>query len=487
MTNFRQVYGVGAGESKLFPKPIIANRAPAASDFNFPLGQKWIYESAGTSWTLGSVTTGSANWIAEGTGAVGGIVTVTGDAGGAISPLLGDVVLAGTAAQGISSSGAGNTVTFTASDATTAQKGVMETSTGAESIAGASVAVAVTPASLASKLGVQTDHGVMVAAGSAAAVTALAVGTNGQLLIGAAAADPAFATAASAGGSVTFTTGANTLDFAVTQATTAQIGGSRMSSDSEARVGTATNRVLTPSNVPALRALTDVTFSQNPVLQSAADTGAAPSGATGDVNVMACQDGAIMEQFIIGAGQTIIAPRMGANGLLVSLDLAATEGAEYNFGVLANGKHSYTIGTSPAFFVEARFRVADVTGAEPVLVGFRRNNANNAAYTAYTDYALIGLHDSVNPATVIIEDVLNGGVAVQTNTTDAWADGQTHTLRVLVSAAGVVTYLIDGIAPSVTQALTFDATDIVVPCFHLIHGAVAPGAINLVWFKCGLQ
>lgn len=232
----------------------------------------------------------------------------------------------------------------------------------------------------------------------------------------------------------------------------------------------------------------EITFQQSPILQSNLNTGAAPTGATGDVNLMMLQSGVIMEQFILGAGQTIIAPRMTASGLLVSGDLVATEGFEYNFGAArTNSRHAFTIGTSAAFFMEMSFTVADVSGAEPIFMGFRIAAANNATLTAYTDYALIGLNDAVNTGTVIISTELNGGGTTNTNTTDAWVDGATHTLRVNVSATGVVTYLIDGVAPTVTAAFTFDNGDVVCPIFRLTHGAAVPGAINWNTLKIGFQ
>jgi hypothetical protein len=240
---------------------------------------------------------------------------------------------------------------------------------------------------------------------------------------------------------------------------------------------------------PVLRANTTwiERFTQSPIMQSSLDTGVAPTGATGDVNLMCLQGGEIMQQFIIGAGQTIIAPRMDAVGLLVSLDLTNTEGAEYNWGMTPVSKHAYTVGTSPDVAFIMSFQVADVTGANPILMGFRKQEANNGTYTAYTDYALIGLNNGVNPGTVIIEDCLNGGAAVQTNTTDAWADGENHTLRVNVTTGGVVTYSIDGAAPTATHAFTFDNGDVISPFFHFVHGAVAPGAIEWTDMVCGPQ
>jgi hypothetical protein len=89
---------------------------------------------------------------------------------------------------------------------------------------------------------------------------------------------------------------------------------------------------------------------------------------------------------------------------------------------------------------------------------------------------------------IVLCTELNSGGQTLTNTTDAWGgDGATKTLKVLVSAAGVVTYTINGAAPSVTAAFTFDNGDVVAPFIRIEHGAVAPGAVNLVSMKCGFQ
>lgn len=272
----------------------------------------------------------------------------------------------------------------------------------------------------------------------------------------------------------------------IEQATTTQLGGATMSTDAETREGTSVTDMVNPANIYALKAYTDITPTQSPILQSAATTGAAPTGATGAVNIMNLQ-GESMEQFIMGAGQTIIAPRMGSSGLLVSLDLTDDEGAEYNWGAARlNSKHAYTIGTSAAFFIEWTFTVADVSGADPVLIGFRKSEANNGTFASYTDFAAIGL-SATDGANIWLKTRLNSGAVTSTDTTNTWVDLASHTLRVNVSAAGVVTYLVDGVAPTVTAAFTFDTTDVVCPFFHMLHGTTLPGAINWGRFKVGLQ
>jgi len=232
----------------------------------------------------------------------------------------------------------------------------------------------------------------------------------------------------------------------------------------------------------------DITFQASPVMQSALTTGAAPTGATGDVNLMCCQEGIIMEQFIIGAGQTIIAPRMSTNGLLVSLDLTATKGAEYNFGAARNNsRHAFTIGTSAAFFFELQYRINDMDGADPYIFGFRKVEANNGTWTAYSDYATMGMIASTSATNIVLATELNSGGTTITNTTDAWGgDGSVNTLRVLVSSTGVVTYTINGVAPSVTAAFTFDNADVVVPFAHFVHSA-SPTEVDLVSMKIGFQ
>jgi len=229
------------------------------------------------------------------------------------------------------------------------------------------------------------------------------------------------------------------------------------------------------------------TISSSPLLTTAADTGGAPTGATGDTNSMAMQNGSIMEQFILGAGQTIIAPRMDANGLLISLDLVASEGAEYNFGARNLSPLSFTIGTSAAFFFEVGLYINDMDGAAPYVIGFRKVEANNATFGDYTDYATIGMIAASSTTNVVLATELNAGGQTVTDTTDAWGgDGSTNTLRVLVDASGNVTYTINGSAPSSTAAFQFDNTDVVMPFIRVEHSA-NPTEVDITSIKCGFQ
>lgn len=92
------------------PDLIFADRAPVTgSDIAFRKGDIWLDSTDLTSFQFAGDTAGT--WIALGTGAVGGIVTLTGGSGGALSPTAGNFNLLGTANQ-ITSTGAGSTITF---------------------------------------------------------------------------------------------------------------------------------------------------------------------------------------------------------------------------------------------------------------------------------------------------------------------------------------------------------------------------------------
>ncbi len=120
-------------------------------------------------WTLGA---GTLTGQVSGGTTVG--KTITGDTGGALSPVAGNWNTLGVGS--ITIAGAGNTLT--------------------------------------TQLTGLTNHAVLVGAGTTT-ITKLAVGTNGQVLIAATAADPAFATLTSTGGTIAFTLGANTLNLEV--------------------------------------------------------------------------------------------------------------------------------------------------------------------------------------------------------------------------------------------------------------------------------
>lgn len=140
---------------------------------------------AGTDATkIGLAAFNSADFTVDANGFVSAattasIETMTGNTGGALSPVANNMNTVGTGS--ITIAGSGNTLT--------------------------------------TQLTGLTNHAVLVGAGTAT-ITKLAVGTNGQVLIGSTAADPVFGTLTSSDSSISFTTGAGTLSLQVAGGTT---------------------------------------------------------------------------------------------------------------------------------------------------------------------------------------------------------------------------------------------------------------------------
>lgn len=237
------------------------------------------------------------------------------------------------------------------------------------------------------------------------------------------------------------------------------------------------------TNIPA--------FYSSPLATVSGAAGGVPSGVVGTVNLLHLQGDNILEEYMfngVAGVNAVIVPVLTATGLEIGTDQIATYGAEYNFGLLAASRHAYVAQGGTAIFVEATFVVTTVANVDNLWLGFRKNAANNADDTAYTDAAFIGLRPVTAATVAIVGQVLNGGAWAYTNTTDAWANGATIKVRVNVSAAGIVSYLINNLAPTVAPAaFTFDAGDVIIPCIHIEQGAAAFTTVKLVQFACGLQ
>jgi len=220
-------------------------------------------------------------------------------------------------------------------------------------------------------------------------------------------------------------------------------------------------------------------FETNPVTAKIAD--GAATGTAGDENVMAFEDN-IFEYHILGT-QTILAPSLAAGGLNIAMDVAnADDGVEISQGITARSRSAFVIGTD-AFYFKATFYLTDVTGTDDCAVGFRTAEAYQAAIDDYNNMAVL----NVISGAIYIETIDDNNATVPTDTTDTWADLASHTLAVYVDVNGVVTYTIDGSAPTVTAAFTWDTTDTVVPFFYFIHAGDFAEATYLTSWECGLQ
>jgi hypothetical protein len=230
-----------------------------------------------------------------------------------------------------------------------------------------------------------------------------------------------------------------------------------------------------------------------------------PAGATGDINQwnlpVDVGNQCWAEYFMMGAGQTILAPVYDVTtsaGVIVTLDATDNEGVEYLFGARdgsattsLRGKHAYTIGTDKAFFVRLKLSIADVSGTDALYFGFRKTQAFQAPVTGYTDYATFAITASANPAVIATATRLNTGTAAIVDSTATWADAATKDLYIEVSQGGVSRFALNGAllgnqtSGLTGQAFTFDAGDTVVPFFSYLNSADVAGNIIFQEFECG--
>lgn len=160
-----------------------ALRAPTSSDKAYVKGTLWLDTLAATAY----MWPGSGSWISLGSGTTGAVVTLTGDSGGAIAPVAGNIDILGTSDE-IVSTGTAGTITLSLPAALIAPGSIESTTT---ITAGTSLAVT-TSATVGTTLGVTgattlaalTQVGTASINASGAGVTTIGTGGTGAVNIG---------------------------------------------------------------------------------------------------------------------------------------------------------------------------------------------------------------------------------------------------------------------------------------------------------------
>lgn len=222
-------------------------------------------------------------------------------------------------------------------------------------------------------------------------------------------------------------------------------------------------------------------FQVNPV--TAAVGGGAATGTAGDNNALYSAVGQY-EWNVIGT-QTILAPKLDTFGLNLVQDNTAGDGIELCMGQTALSPMAFTIGSQAAFFLQAVFQVEDVSGANPLIIGFRKVQAFDATLANYTDFVSIGIVGTGGDIQTVTQ--LNTGGAVTTDTTQNAADGVAFQLKIMVSATGVVTYQYNYATPTVVAAFTFDSGDVVIPFIRFTEAADITTQAATNYLECGFQ
>jgi hypothetical protein len=224
-------------------------------------------------------------------------------------------------------------------------------------------------------------------------------------------------------------------------------------------------------------------FNQNPNVSAVG--GGASSGTTGDTNVIQFPFTGL--EYNIKGTQTITAPVIasvaeGVSGLNTEMDQTDNDGVELCAGIINSNPNAFKIGSSLPIFFRARVKIATVANTDDCAFGFRLAEAYQANIDDYNDMAVL----NVISGNIDIETILNGGATVTTDTTQNFADGETHDLTVKVDASGNVTYQIDGLAPVVTASYQFRNAIFVVPFHFFLHSASGAVGIRILEWECGL-
>lgn len=225
-------------------------------------------------------------------------------------------------------------------------------------------------------------------------------------------------------------------------------------------------------------------FATAPVY-SGITTPGAPTGTAGNLNSLITGNSEF--QWNVIGTQTILAPTLDAFGLNLVQDVTASDGIELGTGNTSLNAFQYTIGTSAAFSLKGQFKVEDASGTGTLIIGFRKLDAFNATLANYTDFATIGIQGTLNPNKIQIQTQIATGGVTTTDTTQTAADASTTMFEVKVSSTGVVTYAINGAAPTVTAAYTFANGTIVVPFVRFVQAADLTTQASCNYLECGFQ
>jgi hypothetical protein len=209
-----------------------------------------------------------------------------------------------------------------------------------------------------------------------------------------------------------------------------------------------------------------------------------PTGTTGDLN-RAFFPGAfpLTSEYHVKGTQTLLAPLLDTSGagLDVSQDQTDNDGVEHVFGAAnSRGPFVTTVGTDPDPFIRIKMKIADVSGTDDLLVGFRKDEAEQAAFDNYDEAAAF----NVILGDVKVETILNNAATTTTDTGNDWADAGTHTLEVQLQGRRVI-FIYDGTPVSGLPEFNFDSGEVIVPFFYFLQATTTPGKVHWLEVEVG--
>lgn len=210
------------------PNTIVAQRAPTSADTQYYPGDLWVDQTGLTAFA----NSAGGTWIAIGTGAVGGIVTLTGTTGGALSPTAGNMNILGTANQ-LAFAGSGSTLTGSLSATLIAPGSITSTTTitSGTTLTGGTGITATTGNIVASAGNISATLGSVTAGTSITATLGNITATNGNIVRGTAGNKDVYSSVAS-----TTTAGANSAGTVTLVGGTATVATTAVTAASQVRL-----------------------------------------------------------------------------------------------------------------------------------------------------------------------------------------------------------------------------------------------------------
>ncbi len=215
---------------------------------------------------------------------------------------------------------------------------------------------------------------------------------------------------------------------------------------------------------------------------SGSDGFSAPTGTTGAINILQMRAMNIA-YFILGAGQTLLAPSADATngGLTFGLDLAAAGGHQGVPGAMNTVRNPFavTVGTSPNAFVRATFRVATVANAAELALGWRKAEAFVVNFDDYDELAALNMQAGV----INRETILNNAATVTFNTGLSAVNATDFTLEVRLIGRQALMF-VNGAQARIDAPFNFDVGEVVVPFYFWLQGG-ASSVLNLMDLEVG--
>lgn len=217
----------------------------------------------------------------------------------------------------------------------------------------------------------------------------------------------------------------------------------------------------------------------------------APTGATGDVNNASWLGavGSLVSQYHVLGTQTILAPVATVNGVNLTQDATDNDGTEHVFGgceIATSGTTGpanpfrHTAGsTTGDSILQVKLRIADVSGTDDLCIGWRKQEDFQANVDDYNDAFFV----NVNLGVVQVETIQTNAVTVTNNTAKTWADGESHTVTVILRSATRKCEVFFDLLPvamaAAPTAYAFTAALNLIPFIYALQATTSPGAIEL--------